>query len=502
MQKEKTKTELKIGIENFGPISSGEIRLKPLTIFIGPNNSGKSYAAMLIRSLFESYSYGPSIFSKEPHRFSRFISRRFAPIDIRIFSKEFPELKRQVEDFKEGEELEIPKQSIDKLTNMIFEAYVKRLNDEIVRSFACRLNDLIRIGKSSFALRINFDSYNAHLIYQKGKLKTKEYPQLDMKIKVKGTKGYGPSIEIEEKEKEVLIKIDAPRRKEKDRKEFMFFGVMDVIVSLCMSRIFENVGMPCYYLPAARSGILQAHKALAASIVRKSPYVGIESLEVPKLSGTVSDFISSVIILPEEKGPFYKLAQNFEKELIKGEILVRSLDENLYPEIRYGFQKTEIPLHRSSSTVSELAPLFLYLKYSIRSKSTLIIEEPEAHLHPENQRTLAKFLVKLIRKGVNIVITTHSEFLLEQLNSFILLSKIEPKKRSEQYKYSEEDFLNPDEVAAYVFRYDTISVGHKILGVEITEEDGISQEEFIKVHETLYEETLKLQRGLSAEERV
>ena len=53
-----------------------------------------------------------------------------------------------------------------------------------------------------------------------------------------------------------------------------------------------------------------------------------------------------------------------------------------------------------------------------------------------------------------------------------------------------------------MFRYDTISVGHKILGVEITEEDGISQEEFIKVHETLYEETLKLQRGLSAEERV
>jgi predicted ATPase len=41
--------ELEVEVENFGPISSGRVRLKPLTIFIGPNNSGKSYTAMLIR---------------------------------------------------------------------------------------------------------------------------------------------------------------------------------------------------------------------------------------------------------------------------------------------------------------------------------------------------------------------------------------------------------------------------------------------------------------------
>ena len=47
----------KIEIKDFGPICKGEIELKPLTIFIGPNNSGKSYAAMLIHSLYRSY-YG------------------------------------------------------------------------------------------------------------------------------------------------------------------------------------------------------------------------------------------------------------------------------------------------------------------------------------------------------------------------------------------------------------------------------------------------------------
>ncbi len=487
--------ELKIEVKNFGPISSGKITLKPLTLFIGPNNSGKSYAAMLVHSIFESYA--PITLPRRAPFFMR--GRFFAKhLDIRTFLKEFPELKRQIDDLKEGRELEIPKQVIEKVTNMIFgEIYEKRLSDEVVRSYACPLNELIRIGKKSFVLKINFNSYSTHLTYQKDKLKIKEYPQLNIKIRIKVIDLPRPTIEIKEKEKEVLIEIGGWR--EKEEKRFMSIRLMDIIFEVCVSKILENVAMPCYYLPAARSGILQGHKALAASIVKKAPYVGIEKLEIPKFSGVVSDFISSVITLPEEKGPFYQLAQNFEKKLIKGEIVVRTLDEYLYPEIKYNFQNTEIPLHRASSTVSELAPLFLYLKYSIAPGSILIIEEPEAHLHPENQRILAKLLVKLIRKGVNITITTHSEYLLEQLSTFILLSKVEPKNRVERYKYSKEDFLKPDEIAAYVFDYDKRSAGHRITEVEITEEDGISQEEFINIHEALYEETIKLRRDLSAE---
>lgn len=45
------KLDLELGIRDFGPIREGRIRLRPLTIFIGPNNSGKSYAALLARSV-------------------------------------------------------------------------------------------------------------------------------------------------------------------------------------------------------------------------------------------------------------------------------------------------------------------------------------------------------------------------------------------------------------------------------------------------------------------
>ena len=486
------KIELSVEAKDFGPISGGKITLKPLTIFIGPNNSGKSYAAMLIHSIFESYT--PSALPKAVPPFFRsgFLD---IPEAHKFLSQELSTLTAQINSLEVGEELEIPNSIVKKVTNKIFvELYEKRLGEEIIRSYASPLSELTRIGKKSFALKINPNSYGVHLTCQGDKLKIEEHPESDIKIKVK------KSIEVEvidvkkEKEKEYLVQIGREFR-ERER-EILLYILTDSIFEICASNLIENMAMPCYYLPAARSGILQGHKALAASIVKKSPYVGIERLEIPRFSGVVSDFISSIISLPGEKGPFYPLAEEFEKELIKGEIVVRTLDEYVYPEIKYSFHNTEIPLHRASSTVSELAPLFLYLKYTVEPGSVLIIEEPEAHLHPGNQRILAKFLVKLVRGGVNIIITTHSEYLLDQLSSFIMLSRVEPKKRVEKYGYNEEDFLKHDEVAAYVFNYDKRSRGNKITEVEITEEDGISQDEFSKIIDTLYEETIRLRRDL------
>lgn len=43
-----------IAVRNFGPIAHAEVDLKPLTVLIGSNNTGKSYLALAVYSLFQA----------------------------------------------------------------------------------------------------------------------------------------------------------------------------------------------------------------------------------------------------------------------------------------------------------------------------------------------------------------------------------------------------------------------------------------------------------------
>jgi|LGVE01.1.fsa_nt_gb predicted ATPase len=492
-------TDKKIGLNlemnDFGPIIEGKISLKPLTLFIGPNNSGKSYAAMLIHSIYETYAPTISLIDVLPHvPRNRFLFRDLGLHTIqKNFDDEQAALREQISSLEDGEELEIPKPLLDKITAKIFDKlYEQRLSEEILRSYASPLNDLIRIGKKSFELKIDFDSDDVYIACEKKQLKIKKYPESDIKIKVAV---FEDSIIFTTSENEIGGRIIAVNRGWRVDENLSF---MDTIVEICCaSNTFKKAAIPCYYLPAGRSGILQGRKLLTRSIVDDYSLAGIEKF--PTFAGVVSKFLTFVTDMPEREGTCYTLAREFEDELIRGEITVRRSGEYRYPEIRYNYHDVEIPLHRASSTVSELAPVFLYLKYIIEPGSILIIEEPEAHLHPANQRILAKYLVRLIRNGVYVLITTHSEYLLEQLSNFILLGKIEPEKRVEKYGYDKDDYLERDELAAYVFNLDRTKIGSRIAEVEITEEDGISQEEFLKVHEVLYDEILRLERDLDVD---
>ena len=355
-------------------------------------------------------------------------------------------------------------------------------------------------------MKVKIGTYSISLEYKPNqkqkKIKIVEYPRMSINIEFHRTSEFKANLIVHRTllENTYIIEINEGflREKSKRERELFAFILSDQIIKIIAKEFFKNI-RKCYYLPAARSGILQGHKSLVASIVKTAPYIGLERLEIPKFSGVVSDFIASIITLPEKKSRLYKLAEQFENELIEGHILVKKTEEFRYPEIEYLFQKTEIPLQRASSTVSEMAPLFLYLKYLVGPGSLLIIEEPEAHLHPANQRILAKYLVRLIREGVNILITTHSEYLLEQLNNFILLSKVSPEVRVRKYNYEENDYLLNNEVGVYIFKYNEDLQGYIIDSLQITGEEGIPQDDFLRVHEALYEESLQIRKSIESE---
>jgi len=151
----------------------------------------------------------------------------------------------------------------------------------------------------------------------------------------------------------------------------------------------------------------------------------------------------------------------------------------------------------SSALVSELAPLLLVLRgaYPLR---LLVLEEPESHLHPKLQRIVARALVRLIRKGVVVLVTTHSETFCQQINNFIKLGSLPEEARQRAHAhlgYEAADYLLAEEVAGH--RFDVSENGKTRVNELKRTESGIVMPPFNRELANLSEEVLFLQDALA-----
>ena len=79
----------------------------------------------------------------------------------------------------------------------------------------------------------------------------------------------------------------------------------------------------------------------------------------------------------------------------------------------------------------------------------LIIEEPESHLHPAMQAEFIRQLAAVVQSGIRIMLTTHSEWVLDELANLVYLSDL-PKGRRKGITGA--DFaLNPEQVGVWLF---------------------------------------------------
>ena len=117
-----------------------------------------------------------------------------------------------------------------------------------------------------------------------------------------------------------------------------------------------------------------------------------------------------------------------------------------------------MPFYITSSLVVELSPLIIFLNSKVNYRS-LIIEEPEAHLHPKMQRVITQAMARLVNKGLPLWCTTHSDTILQQVNNLIKLHNHKNKKEMmEKFGYEKEDLINPKEIKAYQFVVEKQSV--------------------------------------------
>ena len=185
-----------------------------------------------------------------------------------------------------------------------------------------------------------------------------------------------------------------------------------------------------------------------------------------------------------------ELAFKRYSEVLAGKIIVTT-SQGGYPKYNYCPEgsEQEVSLTRTAAMVSELAPLVLYLRGLVKPGDILIIEEPEAHLHPGAQADLAVILARLVRAGVRVIITTHSDWLLEEIGNLILEGLLEEKTDDPA------SWLLPEEVGAWHFQKDK-----SVTEIAFHPRKGFSPEDYQDVAEGLYNRSVNLQQKFEKQE--
>jgi len=455
-------------VENFGPIRHGELALAPLTIFIGPNGSGKTYMATLV------------------YLFARVMAAGVRP-----------------RWYEEWTVAETPGESII-IPDMLTRQSQKRWQEwfsEIPSGVAVQIERLLPgyFGQESADPLAYGRSNSFQIGFQRSE------PPVSLHGKWHRSQGWQWEWKGFD---QIRLEVPTPSRLQDKRRPRLTW--LDIYPTL-----FRALGLlgNTYFLPAARAGLLQGWRVLAGMairIVRRE--FGLRAIEATPYSGVVGDFLLTLV----EPGPFPFLEEDIVViETATGEVTIERaarergknpalsfLEEDILhgyvdwispedPQLLFYQDGMRIPLTAVSSGLAELAPLDLLLRRGRpRRGDLLVIEEPEAHLHPENQRRIATLMVRLARMGVYVLCTTHSDIILHQVSNHLLLGEALQKGYEIPGFDPDLDRLDYNEVGVYLFRME--EGGSIVEPVRLEPGFGIPQDEFVRVAEAIGSQTYAL----------
>ena len=192
----------------------------------------------------------------------------------------------------------------------------------------------------------------------------------------------------------------------------------------------------------------------------------------------------------ESRKKFSDELKFFEEHLIEGHI---SVDKQGVFSYNFKSEQGRVPMYLASSMINEVAPLVLAIT-SHGYFQRLIIDEIEASLHPQKQLELVRFLNRLNNKGMQLIVSTHSDTFVSKLNNLYILAeatKIHGDDILKQFNLQKEDLIMPENLFVYEF---TKQKNDKFVVKEIVAKEklGYQFDLFTESAIHLYDEAMRL----------
>ncbi len=424
----------RIVIHNFGPIKDLDMPIKDLTLLIGPNASGKSLVGKLVyyfQTLWRKLAEKTYFDCVEAFEFSW---ANHGKIWGQISTSEQTLLRESIAYFYEVCGNHRDKEHIKGSIEFYY------ANDQFIRlEIDHHINlvlsdDIIKIDESSRLLLSNFVSGLLTQLNFEVAPKLREYPHQfpqDGKQKVRlelynfiETK-FADFFQIPQRRSSIFVPPG--------RNQLLRFDVKKLYGKISPeTKIFDH---------------------LSNEFIRL-----IEDSIKPSLKGGSLDYI------PAQQEKFNRFKSDYWKRFFAqmNTVIGANMSIDVFNnEIQLTTKRGRIPINLASAGQQEATGIFLILIWLMnqfeknKDTSSLILEEPEAHLFPEIQQNLVNALALFLNvcKGSQLFINTHSPYILSAIDNLVQAASVareRPELANEVDKIvSKEFWIDYDKIGAY-----------------------------------------------------
>lgn len=458
---------MKITIHNLGPIHCCQFdTAKSFQVVLGKNSVGKSYALTFVYIIIKTLLALPDVLTSR--------SRIEPIIDQTPFDQQ---LKRLVP-YKEYEPRNVTG-VMDDLLRLLFDAFLsEHLREPIASSFGGVATLGNQYSPEAFRVEIEAERHRIELgiheericvtkvacgTYWSKRMRTNRWPEDTSSVRM------------------LFVNSDLSKTRALVVRE-----ATDILRQVAKELSADIGGI--YYLPAIRSGLYQALSGLGPIVAElsKSRSLVTREISLPYLTTPQNDYFltmsrMSTTDVQTAHPLLLGLAQSIEEDIAGGRIDLDADSNRLV--FTPATTSLRLDLGATSSMVSQIAPLVAYCRYVLGKtqlqsahgsadasppSAMIIIEEPEAHLHPQAQVQLVEQLAALSRIGIKVVLTSHSDYLFNKVSNLVSAG-----------------VLASESVSATLFTMGEHGSEGKSLAIDGY---GIDDENFVEVAEALYME--------------